>query len=133
MKITLIPFKKNTVAQISKMYINDLFFCYTLEDISRIGVKVKHETAISAGVYEVILSYSNRFKCLMPLLLNVPSFEGVRIHWGNTSANTSGCILVGQYLNDNFIIKSKLTFAKLMLKLIQVKAIKEKIVIVIIR
>lgn len=90
-------------ATLGKMYINDEYFCYTLEDVIR-DKKIKHETAIDSGVYKVKLSVSNRFKRLMPLLIDVPKFKGIRIHGGNTKKNTSGCILVAKKrINDNMI------------------------------
>ena len=58
--------------------------------------KVQNKTAIPKGIYKVIINLSNRFKRLLPLLLNVDGFEGVRIHPGNTSENTEGCILLGR-------------------------------------
>ena len=80
---------------IGDLFIGDKYFCRTLEDeIRPDGVKVKHETAIPAGRYKVNVTYSTRFKRQMPILLYVPMFEGIRIHGGNTSKNTSGCILV---------------------------------------
>ncbi len=57
--------------------------------------KIKNETAIDYGSYEVILSFSNRFKKYLPLFLNIPCFEAIRIHGGNTAADSEGCILVG--------------------------------------
>lgn len=77
-----------------ELFIKDKFFCYTLEDVHR-PVKVMHETCIPAGKYRVLLTYSNRFKRIMPLICNVPGFEGIRIHNGRTAAHTSGCPLVG--------------------------------------
>ena len=80
---------------IGDLYIEDDFFCFTLEDELRDrSVKVYGKTCIKADRYEVVLTVSNRFKRLMPLLLNVPMFEGIRIHGGNTSVDTLGCILV---------------------------------------
>ena len=80
---------------IGDLHIDGEFFCHTLEDEKRPdGVKVKHETAIQTGIYKVILTMSNRFRRVMPLLVDVPMFSGVRMHGGNTSKNTSGCPLV---------------------------------------
>jgi hypothetical protein len=64
----------------------------------------------------------------MPLLLNVPYFQGIRIHSGNTTEDTSGCILVGQYQSEKMIIKSRDTFKALMVRLRAVES-KEKIFI----
>lgn len=111
-----------------KLYINDEFFCDTLEDEQR-REKIPAITAIPKGHYKVIIDVSNRFKRRMPLLLNVPNFSGVRIHNGNTAKHTEGCILVGDYYNKGYITNSRVTFAKLM-KVLE-KAVKEKEVITI--
>lgn len=87
------PLKKCTIGTLS---IDGLFVCYTLEDVVRPpGIKIPGDTAIPEGEYEVIIDWSNRFQKFMPKLLDVPDFEGIRIHPGNTHKDTSGCILVG--------------------------------------
>jgi len=115
---------------ISHLYVDGVKFCDVLEDVVRAdGVKVYGETAIPAGTYKVILNVSNRFKCLMPLLLNVPNFEGIRIHSGNTDKDTHGCLLVGVNSVKGKVIESKKTFAALMEVL---KAAKDEITIEIV-
>ncbi len=80
---------------IGDLFVDGVFFCHTLEDEKRAdGLKVYGETAIPSGIYNVKLTMSNRFKRLMPLLLDVEGFSGVRIHGGNTSKDTHGCPLV---------------------------------------
>lgn len=90
-----------------KLYINGVLFCNTLEDIDRgltsdmpldviKHLKVFAQTAIPIGRYEVAMSFSNNFKKLMPILLNVKGFDGVRIHSGNKPQDTEGCLLVGK-------------------------------------
>lgn len=87
------------------------FTCFSLEDrLREAGIKVQDETAIPNGQYKVIVDYSNRFKRYMPHILDVPLFSGIRIHSGNTSADTDGCILLGLQKSNNTIIKSKLAY-----------------------
>lgn len=108
---------------IGKLYINGVYFCDTLEDkvrdLNKNGVfdngekKVYGETAIPYGTYEVIWSYSSRFKMFTPRLLNVNSFDGVLIHAGNTAADSHGCILVGENKAVGKVLNSKNTVEKL--------------------
>ena len=87
-------YKKSSYT-IGTLTINGIYFCDTLEDA--VGeIKIPNETCIPFGHYQVIIDYSNRFKRLMPLLLEVPDFSGIRIHNGTNQNNTSGCILVGK-------------------------------------
>lgn len=56
----------------------------------------KHDVScIPNGTYPCVLAWSNRFKKLMPRLVNVPNREGILIHPGNFAGDTHGCILVG--------------------------------------
>lgn len=110
-----------------QLFIDGVYFCDTLEDQERES-KILGETAIPCGTYKTILTMSNRFKKLMPLLVNVPNFAGIRIHNGNTKDHTDGCILVGKKIKDGFIGESKITFKALMAKLYSEKNITIEIV-----
>ena len=116
MKLKLNRITRTGKSTIGELFIDGKFECYTLEDIER-DVKVKSETAIKKGTYKVVLTMSNRFKKVMPLLLNVPEFEGIRIHSGNTNHDTEGCILVGKTRSTDFIGGSRTAFTSLMAKL----------------
>lgn len=123
MELRLVRSNLNDERTIGSLYVNNVFECFTLEDRDRKleigGVKVKTKTAIPLGVYNVVITMSNRFKKLLPLVENVPQFEGIRIHPGNTEADTEGCILVGTIRGTeaNAVLNSRATFAKLLPKL----------------
>jgi hypothetical protein len=116
---------------IGELSIDGVFVCYTLEDKVR-DKKIQNVTAIPYGKYEVIINFSNRFQKYMPLLLNVPNYAGVRIHPGNKSADTEGCILVGSSKSLNFIGNSRATYKSLFAKMKLIEK-KEKIFINIIK
>ena len=90
---------------IGRLYIDEKFFCHTLEDAVR-EEKIAGKTAIPEGSYQVIVNRSPKFKRDLPLLLDVPNFEGIRIHRGNTAKDTSGCILVGENKVKGKVINS---------------------------
>lgn len=81
---------------LGRMYLDNVFFCHTCEDEVREGVKVYGKTAIPSGSYKVTTSFSQRFQRVLPLVLDVPGFQGIRIHGGNRAEDSHGCILAGQ-------------------------------------
>lgn len=122
MELKIVRSQRTEHSTIGTLYVDGNFECYTLEDKER-EVKVPHETAIPKGEYKVIINQSNRFKRLLPLLLNVPNFEGVRIHSGNTNHDTEGCILVGQTKYNDFIGGSRKAFDMLFAKMQKAESI----------
>ena len=116
MKLKLVRISSQKDSTNGILYINDEFACYTLEDEQR-KIKVKHETAIPLGIYEIQFrkvggfhtKYLNRygadFHKGMLELQDVPNFEYILIHTGNTDEHTSGCILVMDNQENNLLIK----------------------------
>lgn len=115
--------KKETYT-ISRLYVNGAYFCDTLEDCIRTGKKVAGKTAIPRGRYEIQWTYSPRFKRFMPIICNVQNFTGIRIHAGNTSGNTDGCILTGKNTIVGKVLLSRL-YTEMLYKSIK-KAIDKK-------
>jgi hypothetical protein len=92
-------------------------WCYTCEDVVREqpGIPVQHYkiaslTAIPSGAYQIVMTFSNRFQRVMPLLLEVPGFTGIRIHSGNSANDSSGCILVGFTTDGTRVIDSRAAY-----------------------
>ena len=122
MKLTLKRIALRPTYTIGKLYIDDAYFCDTLEDTVRDTnksgkfdngeQKIKGKTAIPYGTYEIKWTYSPRFKKYTPQLMNVPSFEGVRIHAGNTSADTEGCLILGENKQVGKVLNSRATINK---------------------
>ena len=119
MEIQLIRDTFSPTCTIVKLAIDGVFECFSLEDFVRRegAAKVPGRTAIPYGRYELMITHSERFQRSLPILLGVPGFQGIRIHPGNTDADTEGCILVGRTKGVNFIGESKSAFAALSLKL----------------
>ena len=111
-------------SSLGKLFLEDEFECYTLEDKLReiegepvTSWKVKGETAIPVGRYEVKLLLSARFGFVTPHLQNVPGFSYIEIHPGNTAKDTEGCILVGSQRDADSVSNSRIAFGSLMAKL----------------
>ena len=119
---------------IGLLYVKGRYFSATLEDTDRgllqtmpleeiRRIKIKGKTAIPKGTYKIMLTVSEKFKNrawakpyggLVPLLVDVPGYSGIRIHPGNTAADTDGCILPGQNLQPGKVLNSTVTYRKLM-------------------
>ena len=94
-----------------RMYFEGHAFCHTCEDEDRFledgGTKETGKTAIPRGKYRLITSESPRFGRILPEVLHVPGFTGVRIHGGNTKDDTEGCPLIGEERTENGVRKCK--------------------------
>lgn len=126
-------FKTNTFT-IGELYINEKYVTDTLEDRVRPeGEKVYGKTAIPEGTYEVKLTHSPKFKKILPEILNVPNFSGIRIHTGNSSKDTEGCILVGTWdgEKEDWVGNSRIAFDELMALLEEATNNKEKVTITV--
>lgn len=116
MKLELIRDRSTDKATTGRLLIDGVFQCWTLEDIVR-PAKIAHVTAIPSGTYKVTITESARFKRRLPLLMDVPGFDGIRIHPGNCAADTDGCILVGTSKTLDWISGSRSAFESLFLVL----------------
>ena len=135
MKLLLKRIAKMEKYTIGKLYIDGKYFSDTLEDTDRnltstmskdeiAKVKVYGKTAIPTGTYVVDMntvspkfgkrSWAQPYKGKVPRLQNVPGYEGVLIHPGNTADDTSGCILVGRNKVKGQVVESQKTFHSLM-------------------
>lgn len=136
MEITLRRKQSTETCTHGDMFIDGVWECFTLEDVVRAeGVKIHGKTAIPSGVYNIIIDYSTRFKRAMPHILDVPYFEGIRIHAGNTSADTEGCIIVASSRPDqtrDFVANSRVAYNTLFDKISAAAKVGERITIKII-
>lgn len=124
MEITLQRLFKKPDYTIGHILVNGDYYCDSLEDTDRHlssdmtaeeikQIKVHGSTAIPTGRYRVVETYSPKFKRNMPLLLNVPGFSAIRIHPGNTIADTDGCILPGWNKQKGMVLDSRKAFLPL--------------------
>lgn len=116
MNLTLVREPSANGRTFGVLFVDGVFECHTLEDVVR-AEKVAGETAVPAGRYRVVVSWSPRFQRRLPLLENVPGFSGVRIHAGNSSRDTEGCILPGLTREGDRVLQSRTAFMRLLEKL----------------
>jgi hypothetical protein len=136
MKLRLERIARKPTYTIGRLYVDGVYFCDTLEDKDRglrqdmplaeiKRIKVQGETAIPTGEYRMIVNVSPAKKRLLPRLLNVPGFEGILIHRGNTAKDSSGCILVG----ENKVVGKVINSTGYELKLVELLKDEEEITI----
>lgn len=141
MRLTLIRKWNKKDYCIGDLYIDGVWFSNVLEDTDRglkdemteeeiLKKKVKGETAIPTGIYPVTITYSPKYKKNMPLISNVKGYSGIRIHSGNTSKDTEGCLIVGKNKEVGKVLESRKTYNALFKRLVQTK---ERIIIDIMR
>ena len=127
---------------IDKLYINGKYFSDALEDPDRgltdtmsleeiKKIKIKGNTCIPYGTYNITITYSPRFKKNLPLLNNVKGFDGIRIHSGNKPQDTEGCLLPGFNKVKGQVIDSRVTTDKLIAQIQQALNKGEKVTITI--
>ena len=121
MRLTLMRIANKSAYTIGKLYIDGCYYCDVLEDTDRgldddmkeseiLKKKIKGQTAIPTGTYPVKITYSPKYKKLMPLIENVKGYQGIRIHSGNTHKDTEGCILTGKNKEVGKVLESRKTF-----------------------
>ena len=123
---------------VGHLYIDDEYICDTIEDrcrkIEKKEDKIYGVTAIPCGRYPVVLDYSKKYSKLMPHILDVPYFEGIRIHSGNSDEDSLGCLIVGEYVPGvagGWVANSRIAYSKVFDKLKQASDKGERIFITI--
>ena len=124
MKLKLVRKYRKETYTIGKLYVDGVYFCDTIEDKDRglddamglaeiMSKKRYGETAIPYGTYKVEITYSPKYKRLMPEIKNVKGFSGIRIHSGNTAKDTLGCLIIGKNTQVGMVTESRKTYNKL--------------------
>lgn len=116
MKLRVERLWKKPTYTVGRLYVDGKLYCNTLEDVVRDldkEAKVPGKTAIPDGTYKVIFNWSPKFGRNLPRLLNVPHFDGILIHPGNTADDSAGCILVGKNTEVGRLTESRYTSDKL--------------------
>jgi hypothetical protein len=110
-----------TVSTIGSLFWEGEWQCFILEDEDRAleagGVKIFSKTAIPRGRYQIVKDWSPKYGREMPHILDVPGFEGIRIHPGNEARDTEGCLITGREKVKNYVRDSKAAYVALLLKL----------------
>jgi hypothetical protein len=139
MRLQLERLQKDLDVTIGSLSIDGDWECWICEDTVRevpgqpvSAWKVKTATAIPFGTYEIDITMSARFGKQLPLLLNVPGFDGIRIHPGNTAADTDGCLLPGADRLAKSVGHSVKAFDQLFARLRAAKSLGQKIFIEIV-
>lgn len=129
MEILLKRKPSTTKSTIGELTIPDIgFHCFTIEDVNRKLTQhtplpdIMHtkqlypnQTAIPTGKYEMAYTWSNKFGKLMPLIIGVPGYSGVRIHTGNVAEQSGGCVLLGSAIGgDDVVTNSHAAFDRFM-------------------
>ena len=121
------------IGSVHNLYVDGKYFCDTIEDTDRglddlmdvneiLARKIKGETAIPTGIYEVTITYSPKYKKMMPLVNNVKGYSGIRIHSGNTAKDTEGCLIVGKNKEVGKVLESRATYNALYKRLVSTKS-----------
>lgn len=124
MRIELVRIAFKDTYTIGKLYVDGKYFSDVIEDKDRgldssmteseiLKKKVKGQTAIPTGHYVINITYSPKYKRMMPLLLDVKGFSGIRIHSGNTAKDTEGCLIVGKNKKVGMVLESRDTYKRL--------------------
>lgn len=135
MKLRVERLWKKPAYTVGRLFVDGKFFCNTLEDTVRDlsnEKKVYGKTAIPYGEYKVVYNWSPKFGRNLPRLLNVPAFEGILIHPGNTADDSAGCILVGRNTEVGRLTESRYTSDKLNVLIEDVQRGRESITIEIV-
>lgn len=130
MRIILLRFAQQPGWTLGALFIDERFECFTVEDEAR-AIKVPGVTAIPEGIYSVRITYSPKFNRMLPLIENVPGFDGIRIHIGNTAADTDGCIIPGVMAAAGRVLESRAAFDALYAKIQEAQDRHEEISITI--
>lgn len=134
MKLELVRIANRPTYCIGKLYVDGEYFSDVIEDTDRgldnsmtvseiLKKKIKGQTAIPTGLYKIEITYSQKYKRMMPLLIGVKGYEGIRIHSGNTSKDTEGCLLVGKNTKVGMVTDSRNTYQRLFARLQNAKDI----------